>query len=68
MRVIFDPSRGQRVPVFAWSSALADDTARQLAHLASQPWVVDHVAAMARCEHKAHRQAQRIDGGMYLGS
>ncbi len=47
MRVIFDPSRGQRVPVFAWSSALADDTARQLAHLASQPWVVDHVAAMA---------------------
>ena len=28
MRVIFDPSRGQRVPVFAWTSALADDTAR----------------------------------------
>ncbi len=47
MRVIFDASRGQRVPVFAWSSALADDTARQLAHLASQPFVVDHVAAMA---------------------
>jgi tRNA-splicing ligase RtcB (3'-phosphate/5'-hydroxy nucleic acid ligase) len=47
MRVIHDPSRGQRVPVFAWSSALAPDTERQLTHLASQPWVVDHVAAMA---------------------
>lgn len=47
MRVIHDPSRSMRVPVYAWSSALADDTARQLMRLAAQPWVVGHVAAMA---------------------
>jgi hypothetical protein len=27
---------------------------------------VDHIAPMARREHEAHRQAQRIDDGMDL--
>jgi tRNA-splicing ligase RtcB len=46
-RVIFEPERGQRVPVRVWARAIDDKTARQLQHLASQPWVVEHVAAMA---------------------
>ncbi len=29
-----------------------------------QNLAVDHIAAVAGREHKAHRQAQRIDGGM----
>ncbi len=45
MRVIEGP--GQRVPVYAWSSALGDDVARQLCRIASQPWAALRVAAMA---------------------
>lgn len=33
-----------------------------------QVFAVDDVAAMARREHKAHRQAKRIDNGMDLGA
>lgn len=54
MRELYGP--GQRVPVYAWSSALGDDTARQLVRIASQPWVSLRVAAMADahvCEHVA---------------
>lgn len=47
IRTIYDPSRGQRVPVHVWSSELKADTERQLVRIASQPWVVSHVAAMA---------------------
>lgn len=38
---------GQRVPVLVWARAIDPGTERQLALLASQPWVVDRVAAMA---------------------
>ena len=34
------------VPVLAWSSALRDDTVKQLTRLAEQPWAIHHVAAM----------------------
>ncbi|MFO0659080.1 MAG: RtcB family protein [Polyangiaceae bacterium] len=44
--VLFEPERGQRVPVLVWRRDLAPQTARQLQSLASQPWAVDHVAAM----------------------
>ncbi len=47
---------GQRVPVYAWSSALNSETARQLVRIASQPWVSLRVAAMADahvCKHVA---------------
>jgi tRNA-splicing ligase RtcB len=46
-RVIFEPERGQRVPVRVWARTIDDKTARQLQLVASQPWVVEHVAAMA---------------------
>jgi tRNA-splicing ligase RtcB len=45
--VIFEPERGQRVPVRCWARAIAPETERQLQRLASQPYVVEHVAAMA---------------------
>lgn len=45
------PSRGaplsRGVPVRVWARTLDEDTAEQLRRLASQPWVVGHVAAMA---------------------
>jgi tRNA-splicing ligase RtcB (3'-phosphate/5'-hydroxy nucleic acid ligase) len=44
---IFEPARGQRVPVRVWARAPAPETVRQLQRIASQPYVVDHVAAMA---------------------
>ena len=46
-RVIFDPDRGQRVPLRVWARSLSSETIRQLQKLASQPYVVEHVAAMA---------------------
>jgi tRNA-splicing ligase RtcB (3'-phosphate/5'-hydroxy nucleic acid ligase) len=46
-RVIFEPDRGQRVPVRVWARALAPDTVRQLQRLAGHPDVVEFVAAMA---------------------
>ena len=46
-RVIFEPERGQRVPVRVWARAVSPETVRQLQRLASQPYVVEFVAAMA---------------------
>jgi tRNA-splicing ligase RtcB len=46
-RVIYEPERGQRVPVRVWARVISDETLRQLVRLASQPYVVEHVAAMA---------------------
>jgi hypothetical protein len=39
MRVIFEPDRGQRVPVRLWARASAPETIRQL-QLVSQPYVL----------------------------
>ena len=44
---IFDPRRGQRVPIFMWRRDPAPDTIAQLLAIASQPYIVDHIAAMA---------------------
>lgn len=44
--MIFDPER-QRVPIRVWARAISSETVRQLERLASQPWVVEFVAAMA---------------------
>lgn len=46
-RVIFEPENGQRVPVRLWARANTPETIRQLQRLASQPYVVEFVAAMA---------------------
>jgi tRNA-splicing ligase RtcB len=46
-RVIFEPERGQRVPIRLWARHVAFETARQLQRLASQPYVVEFVAGMA---------------------
>jgi tRNA-splicing ligase RtcB len=46
-RVIFEPDRGQRVPIRIWARAISPETVRQLQRLASRPYVVDFVAAMA---------------------
>ncbi len=47
MKVVRGASSGQRVPIFIWRRDIAEDTVRQLGRIASQPWVVEHVAAMA---------------------
>lgn len=47
VRVIHEPERGQLVPVRVWARALSRETVRQLQVIASQPYVVSHVAAMA---------------------
>jgi tRNA-splicing ligase RtcB len=47
IRVIFEPERGQRVPVRLWARRAAPDTVRQLQRLASQPYVTEFVAGMA---------------------
>jgi tRNA-splicing ligase RtcB len=44
--LIYDPESAQRVPVLAWARTLARGTVRQLELIASQPYVVEHVAAM----------------------
>lgn len=46
-RVIFEPYRGQRVPIRVWARAISPDTVRQLQRIASRPYVVEFVAAMA---------------------
>src|SRR5262245_55328187 len=46
-RVIFEPDRGQRVPIRVWARAIWPETVRQLQRIASRPYVVDFVAAMA---------------------
>ncbi|MBS2013335.1 MAG: RtcB family protein [Deltaproteobacteria bacterium] len=50
---VFEPARGQRVPVHLWARDATDDTVRQLVRIASRPYVVGHVAAMADA-HVAH--------------
>jgi tRNA-splicing ligase RtcB len=45
--ILFEPERGQRVPVHVWARAISDETRRQLVRVASQPYVTMHVAAMA---------------------
>lgn len=46
-RVIYEPERGQRVPVRLWAPDANEETIRQLQRLASQPYVVELVAGMA---------------------
>jgi tRNA-splicing ligase RtcB (3'-phosphate/5'-hydroxy nucleic acid ligase) len=46
-RVIFEPDRGQRVPIRVWARHVSPETVRQLQRLAARPYVVDFVAAMA---------------------
>lgn len=47
MRTIFDPRRGHRVPIVAWSRAMTEETERQLEAVARLPFVVGQVASMA---------------------
>ena len=51
--ILFDEARGQRVPVHLWALDATDETLAQLMRIASQPYVVRHVAAMADA-HVAH--------------
>src|SRR6185436_14793070 len=46
-RVIFEPDRGQRVPIRVWARAMSAETVRQLQRLAGEPYVVEFVASMA---------------------
>ncbi len=46
-RVIFEPDRGQKVPIRVWARQISPETIRQLQRLASQPYVIEFVAAMA---------------------
>lgn len=46
-RVIFEADRGQRVPVRVWARSVSPEAVRQLVRIASEPYVVEHVAAMA---------------------
>ena len=50
---LFEPARGQRVPVHVWARDASSDTEKQLVRIASRPYVVRHVAAMADA-HVAH--------------
>jgi tRNA-splicing ligase RtcB len=50
---LFDRARGQRVPVHVWARDASPDTLKQLVRIASRPYVVRHVAAMADA-HVAH--------------
>jgi tRNA-splicing ligase RtcB len=51
--LIYEPDAGQRVPVLIWARDPARETVRQLQQIASQPYVVEHVAAMPDA-HVAH--------------
>ena len=44
---LFESARGQRVPVHVWAPDATEETLRQLVRIASRPYVVRHVAAMA---------------------
>src|SRR5690606_21458947 len=54
------------VEVLGVIGAIGDDVAGFEA--VQQVLAIDHVAPMARREHEAHRQAERIDKGMDLGA
>jgi tRNA-splicing ligase RtcB len=51
--IIYDGARGQRVAVHLWARDASEDTIDQLVRIASRPYVVRHVAAMADA-HVAH--------------
>ncbi len=59
MRTFFKEEQGQRVPVRTWAGRLSVETEEQLLLLASQPYVVGFVAAMA----DAH-----VSSGVAVGS
>ncbi len=59
MRTFFKEEQGQRVPVRTWAERLSVETEEQLLLLASQPYVVGFVAAMA----DAH-----VSSGVAVGS
>ena len=46
-RQLFDPGRGHRVPVHVWARSPSKETIAQLERIASRPYVVLRVAAMA---------------------
>ena len=52
-QMIYDPARGQRVPVHLWARDASEETIAQLVAIASRPYVARHVAAMADA-HVAH--------------
>lgn len=56
-RTVFEP--GQRVPIEIWGRDVDDETVAQLRAIASEPWVVDRVAAMP----DAH-----VSGGVAVGT
>jgi tRNA-splicing ligase RtcB (3'-phosphate/5'-hydroxy nucleic acid ligase) len=45
--ILFDPGRGHRVPVHVWAREPSTETLAQLERIASRPYVVLRVAAMA---------------------
>lgn len=45
-RVVFEPERGQRVPIKVWGRDVDEPTVRQLQEIASKPYAWGHVAAM----------------------
>lgn len=47
IREIYEPARGQRVPIRAWARSVTRQTEAQWMAIASTPYVVEHVAAMA---------------------
>jgi tRNA-splicing ligase RtcB len=51
--ISYDSARGQRVPVHLWARDASEETLAQLVAIASRPYVVRHVAAMADA-HVAH--------------
>lgn len=52
-RVIQPPPGVRRVPILIWARRVPPDALRQLQHIAEQPYVVEHVAAMPDL-HVAH--------------
>ena len=42
------------VPILAWAREVPEGAVKQLRHLASQPYVVEHVAAMPDKIGRAH--------------
>ena len=50
---LYEPARGQRVPVHLWARDATEETIAQLVAIASRPYVARHVAAMADA-HVAH--------------
>lgn len=47
IREIYEPGRGQRVPIRTWARSVTRETEAQWLAIASAPYVVSHVATMA---------------------